>query len=138
MKAKRYKTQVYIDLRTPDVIEESGGHRVALMRSIRLDFVPSPGLFLRFEGNYPEQETHHWSPLMKVACGPHGAFGRGFNIEIWPLDTVIYDVAKKRFEVNSSPEMLTLEQLNAVEELMCRYHGFRLLYPHPRSRRQSL
>ena len=134
MKARRYKTDIYINLNPPNVFKDIGKHRVVLIKTILLDFVPYPGLCLRFVGKYPEQERENWSSLMRLASGPKGAVGLGFNNEIWPLDAVFYDAATNRLEASCQPEMLTLEQLYAVEELLSNYQGFRLLYPSLRSR----
>lgn len=128
MNVKKYKTDVYLWLYPPNVFAEMGKHKIGLVRTVLLDFVPYPGLSLRLKGEYPDQDQDVWSPLLKLAVGPKGAVGLGFNNEIWLINTVHYDVTKRRFEAASYSEMLTLEQLNAVKELMVCYHKFRVYF----------
>ena len=114
--AETREVEVHIILTPPDVVEELGKHRVELIKSVTLDFVPYPGLYLWLTPDLPMQDVSRWSPLLK-------ATGK-MNTDYWQVDKVFYHVELKQFRLYCYPGLETREQFVALQELLTSCYGF--------------
>ena len=110
------EVEVHVVLTPPDVVEELGKSRVEYIKTVTLDFVPYPGLYLWLTPNLPMQEVSRWSPLLK-------AMGK-WNTDFWQVDKVFYDVEQMQFCLYCYPGLKTREQFVAVQELLVSCYGF--------------
>ena len=126
-KLKKRVVDFHIVLMPPDIPlgPGIGAQRVNLKKKLTLDFVPTAGLSFILMGDFAEEKTHLWSPLIRASGGPKGAVGLAFNSEIWQIDKVFYNPAKKRFFLYCYPELETREQFEAIPKLLCGFYGFR-------------
>ncbi|MDQ2799099.1 MAG: hypothetical protein M3Y13_05585 [Armatimonadota bacterium] len=133
---KKRTVDFHIILTPPDIPlgPGIGKHRVNLKKKLTLDFVPTAGLSFILMGDFAEEKTHLWSPLIGASGGPKGAVGLALNSDIWQVDRVFYDLTEKRFILNCFPELETREQFEAIPKLLCGFHGFRIHYSLPRKK----